>query len=269
MNGYKIGEVSRVFGIPSDTLRYYESRGIITPKRDEESGYRYYDVWDMNYLLDSLWYRSYGFAINDVVQMINSDNLDTIERRCRNKEIELLKTIEEYQQTLNHLVQHRQKLARIKSEMGRFTMENSPAMVWQRQREKSTLEKGESASHIQRWVELMPKVDHTFLMPEIKPTEGEFRDSCWGFSVSPDKVASYGIEMSSGAEYIPSYKSIRTVFCAAGEGTFMDAFNAQVIDPIKAMGYTPNRPPVGNLLVRVHDENGEMRRYFEVWIPIE
>ena len=269
MTGYKIGEVSRVFGIPNETLRYYESRGIITPKRDEESGYRYYDIWDMNFLLDSLWYRSYGFAINDVVQMVNSDNLETFENRCRTREMELLKTIGELQQTLNCLVFHRQKLSRITSEMGKFTLENSPAMIWQRQRDKGILEKGDSAAHIQHWVELLPNVNHTFMMPEIKPTEGEFKDYCWGFSVSPDKARIYGIEMSAGTEYIPSYKSIRTVFCAGGEGTFMDAFNTTVIDPIKAMGYTPNRPPVGNLLVRVHDENGNMKRYFEVWIPID
>lgn len=268
MNGYKIGEVSRVFGIPNDTLRYYESRGIITPKRDEESGYRYYDVWDMNFLLDSLWYRSYGFPLSDVASMVYEVDLEDFEKHCRQREMDILKNIEEQRRILSCLAAHRQKLGRIPSELGRFTIEDSPEMIWQRQREKSVIEKGESAAHIRRWVELMPHVNHTFVMPEVKPLKGEFKDYCWGFSMSPEMVGRYPVEMSAGTEYIPSFKSVRTVFCAGEEGTFMEAFNTQVIDPIKAMGHTPTRPPVGNLLVRVH-ENGQMKRYFEVWVPIE
>lgn len=268
MNGYKIGEVSRTFGIPNDTLRYYESRGIVTPKRDEESGYRYYDVWDMNYLLDSLWYRGYGFSIADVGSMINTDDLDTFVDRCRSREMELLENIEELQRVLTHLTLHRQKLSRIEREIGKFTIENSPAMIWQRQREKGVLEKGKSADHIRRWVELMPFVNHTFVMPEIKPVKEEFSDYCWGFSLPPEKMKLFDMEMSSGTEYIPSFKSIHTIFSAGGENTFMESFNSQVIDPIKTQGFKPIRPPVGHLLVRVH-ENGQMKRYFEVWVPIE
>lgn len=269
MNGYKIGEVSRVFGIPNDTLRYYESRGIVTPRRDEESGYRYYDVWDMNYLLDSLWYRSYGFSLNEVAMMIHTDELDEFQKRYRVREMEILQDIEEKKRVLESIAAHSQKLGRIKNELGRFNIENSPEMIWQRQRDRSIMENGENAAHIRRWVELMPHINHTFVMPEVKPTEGEFTDYCWGFSMTPDKIGRYPVEMGKGTEYIPSYKSVHTVFCAGGEGTFMDSFNSTVIAPIKRQGHTPTRPPVGNLLVRVHDKKGEMVRYFEVWVPIE
>lgn len=268
MHGYKIGEVGHMFGLPNDTLRYYESRGIITPHRDEESGYRYYDAWDMNYLLDSIWYRSYDFSLNDVEQMVHKDDLDMFKERCRQREMELMKTISEYQRKLNHLALYRRKLGRISLELGQFSFEDSPAMVWQRQRTKGVLEKGEGADIIRRWTELMPYIDHTFVMPEVKPTKGEFSDYCWGFSLSPEEMERLRFEIPPTAEYIPSFKSIRTVFWAGGEGTFMDSFNAQVITPIKEMHHQISNPPVGHLLVRVH-ENGEMKRFFEVWVPIE
>ena len=35
---YKISEISRLYGIGADSLRYYERAGIITPKRGE-NGY--------------------------------------------------------------------------------------------------------------------------------------------------------------------------------------------------------------------------------------
>lgn len=38
----KIGEVARMAGVPAKTLRYYEEFGLISPARQEESGYRVY-----------------------------------------------------------------------------------------------------------------------------------------------------------------------------------------------------------------------------------
>jgi DNA-binding transcriptional MerR regulator len=257
-----------MFGLPNDTLRYYESRGIITPHRDEESGYRYYDSWDMNYLLDSVWYRGYDFSLHDVEEMINKDGLDTFTSRCRKRELELLATISEYQHKLKQLAKYRKKLERIPQELGQFTLEDSPAMIWQRERTKGVLEKGKGADIVRQWVERMPYVDHTFVMPEIKPERGEFNEYCWGFSLPPEEMERLRFDIPDTAEYIPSFKSVRTVFWAGGEGTFMDCFNAQVIAPVKEKGHLPTHPPVGHLLVRIH-ENGEMRRFFEVWVPIE
>ena len=268
IHGYKIGEVVRMYGLPNDTLRYYESRGIITPRRDEESGYRYYDAWDLNYLLDCIWYRGYDFSLSDVEQMVNKDDLPDFLKRCRKREAELLHTVNEYQRKLKGLVLYRQKLGRIPQMLGQFRIEDSPAMVWQRQRHQGELEKGAAVDIIRQWTERMPYVNHTFVMPEIKPTKGEFSDYCWGFSLSPEDMELFHMEIPETAEYIPSFRSIYTVFSAGGEGTFMDAFNAQVSAPIKEKGDQIPRPPVGNLLVRIH-EDGKMRRFFEAWVPIE
>lgn len=47
---YKIGEISKIYGIGKDSLIYYEELGIIKPVRDT-NGYRLYDVkdaWELN-----------------------------------------------------------------------------------------------------------------------------------------------------------------------------------------------------------------------------
>ena len=45
---YKAKEVSRITGIPVDTLRYFEKIGVISPKIDDSNNYRYYSAWDIN-----------------------------------------------------------------------------------------------------------------------------------------------------------------------------------------------------------------------------
>ena len=44
---YKIGDISRLFNLSSEMIRYYEKMGIIDPIRDEKNGYRYYSIFDI------------------------------------------------------------------------------------------------------------------------------------------------------------------------------------------------------------------------------
>ena len=39
----KIGDLSRVSGVPSQTIRFYERRGLLSPSGREGNGYRRYD----------------------------------------------------------------------------------------------------------------------------------------------------------------------------------------------------------------------------------
>ena len=51
---YKISEISKLYGIGVDSLRYYERLGLIHPKRDT-NGYRLYhlkDIYKLNLIRD-------------------------------------------------------------------------------------------------------------------------------------------------------------------------------------------------------------------------
>ncbi|WP_269056930.1 MerR family transcriptional regulator, partial [Paenibacillus tundrae] len=45
-NDYKINEISKLYGIGVDALRYYEKLGLLVPRRDG-NGYRLYSLQDM------------------------------------------------------------------------------------------------------------------------------------------------------------------------------------------------------------------------------
>lgn len=47
---FRIGELSKLFGIGSDSIRYYEKVGILQPTRDEENNYRVYTIEDVRKL---------------------------------------------------------------------------------------------------------------------------------------------------------------------------------------------------------------------------
>ena len=157
---YKIGEVANLFGLTNDAIRYYESRGIITPKRDEESGYRYFDSWDINFLLDCLRYRSMDLPLSDIEQMIKEDDVEEVEERLRKRETELIRQIYDLKSVVREISAMRGSISEIRSRLGKFTIEKNPEMVWQCQRAKIKGEDGElihgkAAEAVQEWMKYM------------------------------------------------------------------------------------------------------------------
>ena len=95
---YKIGEISKLYQIGPDSLRYYEELGILTPKR-AENGYRMYglhDLWRLNVIRDL---RRLDFSMEQIGEYLKNRSVDTTK--------ELLKTeislIEEKIALLEHL----------------------------------------------------------------------------------------------------------------------------------------------------------------------
>jgi len=62
---YKIGEIANLYGIGTDSLRYYEEIGILKPKRDD-NGYRMYNIGDIRTLNILRDLRSIGFSMGEI-----------------------------------------------------------------------------------------------------------------------------------------------------------------------------------------------------------
>ena len=59
----KIGEVANETGLSISNIRFYEKKGLLTPSRKEESGYRDYTIEDVSRLKTILLYRKMGLPI--------------------------------------------------------------------------------------------------------------------------------------------------------------------------------------------------------------
>ena len=73
---FKIGEISRLYGIGVDSLRYYEKIGILKPERSE-SGYRHYslqDIWKLNIIRDL---RELDFSMEQIRSYLDRHSVRT------------------------------------------------------------------------------------------------------------------------------------------------------------------------------------------------
>lgn len=75
---YRIGEISKLYGISPDSLRYYEELGILKPHRSENN-YRMYhihDLWRLNVIRDL---RALGFSMAQIQDYLEHRSLTSTE----------------------------------------------------------------------------------------------------------------------------------------------------------------------------------------------
>lgn len=72
---FKIGEISKLFHIGVDSIRYYEKVGLLHPARNEDNNYRLYtldDIRTMNTIRELL---DIGFSTEEILQFEKDRNL--------------------------------------------------------------------------------------------------------------------------------------------------------------------------------------------------
>ncbi len=75
---FKIGEISKLFHIGVDSIRYYEKVGLLHPVRNEENNYRLYtldDIRTMNTIRELL---DIGFSTEEILEFEKDRNLSHV-----------------------------------------------------------------------------------------------------------------------------------------------------------------------------------------------
>ncbi len=66
----RIGEISHKTGVSSDTIRYYEKRGLFKPSRSS-TGYRYYDQDTLQRILFIKNTQKLGFSLREIKGLLD------------------------------------------------------------------------------------------------------------------------------------------------------------------------------------------------------
>ncbi len=157
---YSIGDVSRVLGMTTSALHFYEKEGIIdTPK--EESGRRYYQEADINRLISAKKYRAMGVPVRDIAQQFSADGMngEQVIARMRERRDEAARAAKEYAALaadIDHLIGHCEHALGAEN---RVDIRRTQDMIYLRSGSggRIPLDKGEQKT-VNRWLEAMPAV---------------------------------------------------------------------------------------------------------------
>ena len=266
---YKIGDVARILGISTDLLRYYEKKGVVTPEKDEHNDYRYYDFWDINFLMDCLWFKNFGFSIEQIADMVRIPSAQELVDRFEYREDQLRSTIKRCQLLLKRSEQYREEISRIPELLYKCEISRSREAVCYVNREGTEYPaNAQLASLARQWLEFMPFNHRYFEIDAPALADGGLEDCRWGFSLGLEYAQELGCEPTPPVMKLESQKSIHTVFKSSGKGNFAPGKLTYAVDWAAANGYKINGPVRGVLVASVL-EGDELSGYFEAWIPVE
>lgn len=265
---YKIGDVAKILGISPDLLRYYEKKGIVHPEKDPDNDYRYYEPWDINFLIDCLWYKGFGFSLEQIARILTQSNVKDVIYDMDAVEEEIEKSIMRQELLLSRSREHVSSIQRMRNNFGKCDLEHSPEVYRYLNRYNFIYDNSKELQQLsQRWLEYMPFVNRCF---EIK-TEDLSNDTdnyFWGLSLSMKYVEKLRVPLEEPVAHIPSEYCVHSFFKSSGKTGFSPRQLERVMDYIKENGLTVTGNARGNLVCSVIDE-GKLTGFFEVWIPVE
>lgn len=267
---YKRGQVSKILNIPIDTLRFYEQKNIINPKKDEISNYRLYDAWDINFLLDYKKYRSYDFSISEIEEIMHKGSLKHFINKIDERQKFFEKMMKFYTMLCKKNKEYSQKLKEIENDLDKCILTEQPQKYYFTHRKNNNFEFLSTFEDIAiPWMEYFPFVDFLILLPKEAVVDRKNKnDYRWGFSINKEYIETFELPVNDIVKEINHKKCVYTIICIRNK----NEFSLKLLN--NAMEYIENKnlklcgDITGNLLCRVHEPEGFFR-YIELWIPVE
>ncbi len=262
---YKIGDVSKILGISTDLIRYYEKKGVVSPQKGPSNSYRYYDTWDINFLIDCLWYKNFGFSIDDISKLESESTYESLMDCIDEKSIEIEQAAHRYRMLHDRLLDQKQTLEHIPELIGKCEVSMCPEFIYYLNRHNFEYESDSTLQTIsRRWLQYLPFSTRYFECPAGRSSEGSYS---WGFSLDMHYVREFDVKYKAPVEHIESVKCIHSAFKSSGKNAFSPRHMDYMFRYAKANGLTPKGNAFGNLVCSVLD-GGKLTGFFEAWLPI-
>lgn len=262
-NRYKIGEVAALVGMSSESIRYYEREGIISPERNPLSGYRYYSAWDINVLIKARSYRQAGFSMEEVVSIMNSFDADVVLNSLANKQAELHQSIMHLAKLMYQLKEDAARMKETVNAVGCFRFEYRPPMHFLQTQQGYDLIASQCRI-LSGWVK-----DHgAFILPG-GIYEGPGPDDVrYGFFIEDSRLDEIAYHNEQELEAFPSCFCLASSFYS-GTGTPLcySSFRG-ALDYMEKEHLEIASGPISRIVHMARDGENAYRSLHQLWIPL-
>lgn len=274
MQRYKIGAVSKMLNIPVETIRYLEKQGLLSPERDADSGYRYYDIWDVNRLLDYKKYRQIGFSSKEAVNIVKGSSLKSLIRQLDRKKQEA-EYLSDYYRAKMLKLKNFQIMLSYASEMdGKYLILNRPENYslftrYYNGKDVRHRDAQDTGGGYEELTNQYPFVEHIYrIRTDCAQAEKAYDTVQLGFTVKKQWVDRIHIRLLPQMEHLPAVSSIFTILRMGEKQFFSAELLKDTFEYAKRNGYQIQGDITGIYIATV-EENGSKVRYVEIWVPIK
>lgn len=269
---YKIGQISKILDVPVETIRFYESKGLIHPQKDKDSNYRYYDYWDINLLFDYKKYRDLEFSLAESLEIIKEASMDGFIDKLEDKIQEAEEKSRMYQLKMLKLQNYRNVLKNIPLIIGEYPIVNRPAGYyfinrWYRDGEFFYRTAGENEGCFDELLKHYVFAENIYRIRKER-FDSDIEEFEWGFTIKKKWADALKIKIDPKMKYIEPVESIYTIIRAREKEYFSSKMLSGVFSFMEDNEYELTGDILGNRIAAVQEEEGEMR-YMEIWVPIK
>lgn len=265
---YKIGEFANLLGVTADTLRHYEKLGIISPLKEDNSSYRYFDDLDCRNILRSRWLRSFDVSMSDTAHLITKGSLHEIRETFANKSTELACEIQRLEGLLAESKRLKVMCDQMEDLLNVCTLEDFPGMYRICQTQKNALIKDRKIKKtVKEWMSLLPHTFFSFYISDKAQYKRKPENLNYGLGIGLEDATRLNLNIPSHVTLIPPSKCIRS-YLVIKEGEFI---TNDVIENFENFALKNALDPNGHLLGKIlftDNHGGEIYNYFEVCLPV-
>ena len=263
MKKYKIGDMARLLGTTTQTLRFYEQSGIIVPQKTE-NGTRYYTEFDIVRLMAFKRFQLIDFTVQDVAQHFKNGSLDSLMNRMDETSARLRQESDNLLRRARAIDQFNKVLREAHQDINKITWMSRPTLYMHR-RSLAELDQLSEQEHeiFEQFMNAMPHSHINFLFDPIKQETIQFH-----FTITDTAAQAWQLS-PEGTHCIPGGECVRLFVRTDARLWQRDYINEQIAR-VKAAGYTVDErlPVIGQHLVSdYHDK--QLRLIAAIYVPIE
>lgn len=266
---YLVGELALHFGVSKDTIRLYDKAGLVSPKRSERNGYRYYTREDFICLVYVMELRKINLSLEEIRVMMNESTIEHGACVMEAQERLIDRKIEELRRLKSIVCDYKISFQKGLANMGAYRIMESPAFIY-RDVGDSLIDTSKYFSELTDYH--VPKF--TFVVPAELFLSNEFDD----VNVAKQKF-SYAVSLKDDErlterEDFPKdrFQVVQYRRCVYTTLKFYTNVNYDSILALKRFILGNGHTVTGNLLLRVISMRNNRQTnvdYYEAWVPIK
>lgn len=255
---------SRFLNLSREGLKFYEKKGLITPERDIQNGYRIYNWEEINIILMCKKLRKFGFSLNSIIDIIHQKSPDKIIEQFQKQRNALVKEVEEKSQAIISL-DHKIEQLETEHRKEKYNIVQRPAIHWfSVKKNDNILDNPWNIAQSRRWLTFLPLVDGIMVW-SLEKILGRQGDVFQGHMV---EVKEAGPLSNEGIKLLPAAQSISTVIETRDDGKTEDIFSG-ILAYMREKGLTPSGDGTARIVRGFLDDKSQYHVVLQLWLPFQ
>ena len=194
---YAIGDFAKKAGVSTHLLKFYEEKGILHP-RVQENGYRYYDIRDASLVLECFRMKNMGLSVRQIEKGINDCTEQEVAEMLQQRENVLQSQLHEQQMHLQGLQNLRVALRLC--EQGEWSVRTVPD-VWYLPHTigKEFVQDSRIYDQLPQWLDWMPVVTSAQI---ARGNDAHAERMEWGLGLEQAEAAQLGFAPQEPAQLL-------------------------------------------------------------------